>query len=62
MVLIQDILSFTSNKMPYHAGFSLLQSILKVFYLLKVKLQFENDEMTGLWIQCDHCNITVTCK
>ena len=55
MVLFQDVFSFMENNMIDHAEFSLLRSVLKVFYLFKVNYQFENDEVTVVWIQCNKC-------
>ena len=34
--------------------------MLKVFYLLKVQFQFDDDEVTDVCIQCNCCNKTVT--
>ena len=43
-----------------HAVYTILKSMLRVFYLFMVKYQFENDEVTGVWIKCIHCNKNVT--
>ena len=48
--------------MIYHTEFTLLQSMIKVFYLFKVQWQFEKDDITGVWIQCNNWNKTVTCQ
>ena len=36
--------------------------MIKVFYLSKVQYKFESNEVTGVWIQCNHCNKTVACN
>ena len=36
--------------------------MLKIFSLLKVRFQFDNDDSTVVWIQCNSCNKTITCQ
>ena len=61
-LLFHDVLSFTAKNIPEKSDFPLLQSMIKVFYLFRVQHQFDNDEVTGVLIQCNICNKTVTCK
>ena len=49
--LFQDNLSFTAKNMPEHSDYPLRQSIIKVFYLFKVQFKFDNDDVTGVFIQ-----------
>ena len=36
--------------------------MLKVFNFFKFQFQFDNYEVTGVWIQCNRCNKTSTCQ
>ena len=61
-LLFQSVLSFTANIMPEYSDYSLLQSMLRVVYLFQVQFKFDNDEITDVFIQCNHCKKIVTCQ
>ena len=51
-----------AKNMSEYSGYTLLQSMLKVFSFFKVQFQYSKDEATGVSIQCNYCNKKVTCK
>ena len=55
-------MSFTANNMPEYTNYPLLQSMLKVFSLVKFQFKFYKDEVTEVFIQCNSCNKTTTCQ
>ena len=60
MVPFYDVFSFTAKNIPDKSDDQLLQSMLKDFYLFKVQLYFDKYKATGIYIQCNICNKTVT--
>ena len=40
--------------MADHAVYTILQPMLKIYDLFMDKYQFENDEVTCVWIKCTH--------
>ena len=58
--LFQDVLIFMANNIPQKYDITSLKSMLKVFYLLKVRFQFDNDEVIDVCIQCNRWNKVVT--
>ena len=56
MVLFQDILTFMGTNVNPKSDILLFQSMLKVFYLFKIKFQFYDDELSEVWIYCTCCN------
>ena len=55
--LFQDILTFTGKNVNLQTDYLLLKSIIKVFYLFKVKSLFDCDEISEVCIQCTCCII-----
>ena len=41
--------------MNKYSDYPFLQSNMEVFYVFIGQYQFEDDEVIGLWIQCNHC-------
>ena len=60
--LFRSVLSYIENHMTDHAVHTILKSMLKVFSFLVVQYQFENYEVTGVWIKSTHCNTKITCR
>ena len=59
--LFQDILTFTGNNFNPQLYYPLFQSMIKMFYLFKVQVQFDGDELSEFWIQCTFCQNNVHC-
>ena len=57
--LFQEILKFTVNNVITQSDYPLLQSMLKVYFLFKLQVQFDGDELSEVWIQCTCCNCFV---
>ena len=54
--LFKEILTFTVNNVYPQSEYLLLQSMFNVFYLLKVQVQFDEDELSEVWIICTCSN------
>ena len=48
--LFQYVLSHTANIIPEQPDYPLLQAMLRVFVLFKVKVKLDNYEVTGVLI------------
>ena len=44
-----------NNVIP-QSDYLLFQSNIKVFYMFKIQVQFNGDELSEVWIQCTCCN------
>ena len=51
-----------ANNMSEHSDYPLLQSMLKVLSFFKFQFMFAKDKVIDIFIQCNCCNKTVTCK
>ena len=61
MILFQEILTFTVNNFNPQPDYPLLQSMLKLFYLFKLQVQFYGDKLSEVLIQCNFCNKYFCC-
>ena len=53
--LFQEILTLTGNNVITQSYYPLLQSMVRVFSLFKLKVQFDGDELSEVWIQYTCC-------
>ena len=60
-LLFQDILMLIENNIKDQPDVTLLHSMLKVFSLLKMEVQFSGDELSNIYIICNCCKKQVHC-